>query len=198
MADTSKNTRSKTPRKITESSLRNIALYYLQRYTSSRENLKRVLMRRVHRATQFHETDVEEAQAWVDALVERLANSGAVDDQLYAEGRMRALFRRGVSPRNIAGRLREKGISEDLIESTLNALKQETTDPNLLAAIKLVKRRRLGPYQLNERREERRNKDLSALARAGFDYQTANKVIFAETIDELEEMLDDISHGEER
>jgi regulatory protein len=54
--------KSKTPRKITEHSLRNIALHYLQRYASSKENLKRVLKRRVMRSAQFHvDLDTEEA-----------------------------------------------------------------------------------------------------------------------------------------
>jgi len=196
MADTSKKSQPKTPRKITESSLRNIALYYLQRYASSRENLKRVLMRRVYRAAQFHETDISEAEIWVDTLVDSLAKSGAVDDRLYAEGRMRALFRRGTSPRTIANRLREKGVADELIEQTLSVLKQESADPNFLAAVKLAKRRRLGPYQPIERREDRKTKDLSALARAGFDYQTANKVIFADSVDELEAMLEDLGFGD--
>ncbi len=193
MAEASKKARTKTPRKITESTLRNIALYYLQRYASSSENLKRVLMRRVHRAAQFHEMDISESEIWVDQLVQRLVHTGVVDDQAYAEGRMRALFRRGASPRTIAQRLKEKGVDDDLIEQTLSTLRDETSDPNLLAAIKLAKRRRLGPYQTEQRRTDRKDKDLAALARAGFDYQTALKVIDAPSVEDIEQMAYELS-----
>lgn len=146
-------------------------------------------MRRVIRSAQFHDLDSEEASGWVDRLVEQLAASGLVDDRLYAEGRMRALFRRGVSPKGISQRLQHKGVDSDLVEQVLSELYMDSADPNLEAAIKLARRRRLGPYRQPEKREERRDKDLAAVARAGFDYQTARKVIYAETVSDLEDLL---------
>jgi regulatory protein len=188
MSDKPKSPRPKTPREITESSLRNIALYYLQRYASSRENLKRVLMRRVYRSAQIHDIDMEEASGWVEKLADQLAKSGVVDDQVYAEGRTRALFRRGVSPRGIAQRLQEKGVAEDIIEQVIRQLHEQTDDPKLLAAIRLAKRRRLGPFRDRDSRGPRFDKDLAALARAGFDYQTAHRVLSAASVDELQEI----------
>jgi len=52
-----------------------------------------------------------------------------------------------------------------------------------------ARRRRLGPYRMPEVRAERRDKDLAALARAGFDYDTARRVIEAETLDDLDRLL---------
>lgn len=184
--------KSRGPRKITESGLRNAALHYLQRFSTSQENLKSVLMRRVLRAAQTHETDMDQAAQWIDALVDNLARSGMVDDKLYAEGRTRALFRRGVPPNGIAQRLRQKGVDADLIEVALSELYVETANPTLLAAVKLAKRRRLGPYRAPDKRVERQDKDLAAIARAGFDYETARKVILAESVHALEDLTSDI------
>ncbi|NQW00787.1 MAG: regulatory protein RecX [Rhodospirillales bacterium] len=192
MSDDPKQTRAKVPRKITETSLRNSALYYLQRYASSCENLKRVLMRRVMRAAQVHETDIDEASGWIDNLIERLTASGLLDDRIYAEGRMRALFRRGVSPRGIAQRLQQKGIDGEIIEQMISKLHELSSNPNLLAAVKYAKRRRLGPFRPQPARDARFEKDLAALARAGFDYQTALRVISAASIAELEEIAEDV------
>jgi regulatory protein len=177
----------KSPRKITEISLQNIALHYLQRYASSKENLKSVLKRRVLRSAKYHEIDIKETSVWIETLVNQLTKSGVVDDQTYAEGRMRALFRNGVSPKRISQKLMQKGINSDLIKQVTAKLYIESTDPNLIAAKNLVKRRRLGPYRQPNKREERQDKDLAAVARAGFDFQTAHKVIYAETIKKLEE-----------
>jgi regulatory protein len=49
-----------------------------------------------------------------------------------------------------------------------------------------ARRRRLGPYRPAEARAERRTKDLAALARTGFGYSVALRVIDAEEAEELE------------
>ena len=59
-------------------------------------------------------------------------------------------------------------------------------EPDLAAAIRLAKKRRLGPFRLKER-AEMRQKDLAALARAGFDFDTCRRVIEAESAEALEE-----------
>ena len=56
----------KLPRKVTLKSLENAALFYLQRYATSTENLRRVLMRRVDRSARAHSTDREEGSCFVD------------------------------------------------------------------------------------------------------------------------------------
>ena len=189
MDDIRKLQNKKTPHKITENSLRNIALYYLQRYASSKENLKAVLKRRVMRSARYHAIDIKEVSVWIEALVEQLDKSGLVDDQTYAEGRMWALFRLGVSPRNINQRLIQKGVNSGLVQQVIAKLYTEILDPNLSAAKKLVKRRRLGPYRKPNKRKELQDKDLAAVARAGYDFQTARKVIYAESIEKLEKEI---------
>ena len=189
MYDKIKSQKKKFPNKITESSLRNIALHYLQRYASSTGNLKSILKRRVMRSARFHEVSIREASIWIEALVEQLVRSGVVDDHTYAEGRMWTLFRRGVSPKRISQQLIQKGVNPEIIQEVIVKLHSETSNPNLSAAKKLVKRRRLGLYRQPSKRAEQQGKDLAAVARAGFDFQTARRVIFAETIEELEEEL---------
>ena len=50
------------------------------------------------------------------------------------------------------------------------------------AAVALARRRRLGPFRKKERKEHR-NRDLAAMARGGFDFDLARKVIDAEERD---------------
>ena len=52
-----------------------------------------------------------------------------------------------------------------------------------------ARRRRRGPYRDKTQRSEYREKDLAALARAGFNYDTAQKVIDAESIEILEQEI---------
>ena len=54
------------------------------------------------------------------------------------------------------------------------------------AAARYARRRRLGPFRAAPEREERRQRDLAALARAGFAYDVARRVIEAETPGDVE------------
>lgn len=71
----------------------------------------------------------------------------------------------------------------------METLTEEHAQPDLAAAIKLARKRRLGPFRLPEKRAEMRAKDMAALARAGFDFDTARRVIDADSVDGLEELL---------
>jgi len=177
--------RRRGPRRATAKHLENAALHYLERFASSAAHLKRVLMRRVERSARVHGTDRAEGAALVEALVARFERAGMVDDRVYAEGRVAALFRRGTAPRAIRAALRAKGVAGETIEAALGTL-DAAGDPELTAATALARRRRLGPFRPADARAARRDKDLAALARAGFGYDVARRVIDAEDPDLLE------------
>lgn len=185
-----RQSRRKAPRKATPEHLANAARYYLERFATSEANLRQVLMRRVLRSARHHGTDAEEGAAVVEDLIVRFRKAGLLNDAVYAEGRARALHRRGASPRKIRLSLRQKGVGDDDIAAALDAVREETGDPALSAAINLARRRRLGPYRADADRAERREKDLAALARAGFGYDTARTVIEAPDVETLEAALD--------
>ena len=96
----------KPPRKATRQSLENAALHYLERFAASADALRRVLMRRVERSAQAHDTDRAEGAAMVDAILERFRQSGLLNDAVYAEGRTATLHRRGASARGVPGAAR--------------------------------------------------------------------------------------------
>ena len=64
----------KVPRKVTAKSLENAALYYLQRFSSSNENFRSVMMRRVNRSAQHHNTNPEEGTKIIDNLIKKFIN----------------------------------------------------------------------------------------------------------------------------
>lgn len=177
----------RTPRRATPKSLENAGLHHLARFASSAENLRRVLMRRVERSARAHGTDIEEGAAAVAEIVARLAASGLIDDAAYAQGRALSLFRRGASQRKIRSSLAQKNVGAEDIEAALASLTSLSGDPELAAALTLARRRRLGPYGAPGDRDDRRRKDLAVLARAGFGYRIARRVIEARSADDLEE-----------
>ena len=178
------------PRKATDASLANAALHYLGRYATSSWNLRRVLMRKVEGSARFHGTERDGGAAVVDRLIARYEDSGLLDDRAYAEARAAALHRRGASARAIRARLLGKGVDRDLIEAALAARASGPGEPELAAALAYARRRRLGPYRPPAARKSMREKDLASLARAGFAYDIARRVVEAETAEELERELD--------
>ena len=173
------------PRKATPKSIENAAFAYLGRFSTSADNLRRVLMRKVERSVRAHGTECAECATAIDALLERFTRSGLLDDGAYAEGRVLSLHRRGTSVRAIRLKLRQKGVASEQIEAAVAGLAEVMPEPELTAAQRLAKRRRLGPYRAAGARPEAREKDLAALARAGFSYDVALHVVDAECAEAL-------------
>lgn len=178
--------KARGPRKVTAKSLENAALFYLERFATSAENLRRVLARRVERSARLHGTDPAEGALWIDALIAKFTGINLLDDALYAEARVRSLRRGGASRRAIALRLRQKGVDGDTIDAALTVADETAEEPEKAAAARLARKRRLGPYRPAETRRDNRERDLAALARAGFSYDVALAIIDAEGVEELE------------
>lgn len=163
------------PRPVTEAYLERAALAYLERYSSSTENLRRVLRRKVQNRCRLRGEDPEDVLALVDPVVARTISAGLVDDGRYAEGRVASLRRRGASARGIGAKLAAKRVGR---ETVATALAGEDGDERA-AAETLARRRKLGPYRPGERAAFRQ-KDLAVLARAGFPFDVARAVIDGE------------------
>jgi regulatory protein len=175
---------------LTKTYLERAALHYLERYASSVDGLRRVLMRRVDKAAREERCDPGEATPWVEEVVARFAASGSVDDRSFAEGRAASLRRRGESARRIVMKLREKGVDGDLIDTVLEEQDgQDGRAAEVAAACRFARRRRLGPMRDPAERADRRDRDLAALARAGFSLDVARQVLDLEDADALEDTI---------
>ncbi len=175
LLESKKEYNKKKLKKITPQRLKNIALYYLKRFETSEYNLRSVLKRRIDDYAYWNkEFDKKEAYQWLDELVKDFVRLGYVDDERFAEIRISGYLSAGKSPRYILNKLKEKGIDEDLADKLLN---EQEYDP-FESALKLAKKKKIGPYCEDENlRKERRSKDMGILIRAGFDYDVVLKVL---------------------
>jgi regulatory protein len=174
----------KAPKKISKKYLENAALYYLQRYATSAENLRRVLMRKVKKSCAFHQVPVEDFAPLVDELVTRYMSVGLVDDTVFARARVTSLRRQGLSKQAIMARLQAKGLSKTQIESALRLVDEEHEDPEMAAAIACARRKKLGPWRKKPLTDPKdRQKELAALGRAGFSYEIARRALSGEEED---------------
>lgn len=183
------------PPKVDVKSLEKAAFRHLQRYAATSEQLRRVLSRSLQRAMYRTEDpdgrpDPEQVTADIDVVVARMVELGMVDDRKLAFSLARELMRAGGSVPLVRMKLRSKGVQSELVDEAIAAA-QETSreagiDPVLASAAAYARRRRLGPFRLRpEERAERRQKDLAALARRGFGYGVAARVIDADDAADL-------------
>lgn len=142
-----------------------------------------VLERKVRRAIDASEDpeSLEAALAWVPEVVAELEASGMLDDRLFAELYARSLHRSGRSRRMIQAKLFRKGVPRELADRALRMVAEESADMDQEAAQELARRRGFGAFRrpgivLDE---ARRRKELGALARAGFSFAIAKKVVDA-------------------
>lgn len=181
-------------RPITAKYLQNAAAFYLERYASSAEGLRRVLRRRVRKAEMLDAPVMDNVEQAIEAVVQKFVTAGLLDDKAFAQTKARSLHRRGASNRLTRQRLQAAGIDQDTVDSAMISLDDELgSNPQsreLRAAAAFARRRRIGPYRAKDR-EANRLRDLAALARAGFAYDLARKVIDATDLDILSATLDE-------
>ena len=170
----------KPPKKISRTYLENAALYYLQRYATSAENLKRVMMRKVKKSCAFHQLPVEDFAPLVDELVTRYISSGLIDDTVFARARVTSLRRQGLSKQAIMARLQAKGLSKSQIEAALRLVDEDQEDPEMTAARACARRKKLGPWRKTPLTDPKsRQKELATMGRAGFSYEIARRALEA-------------------
>lgn len=167
------------PARITQSYLENVSLHYLERYSSSSTNLRRVLMRRIHRSTAHWGDDLENAVAHMEQVLSKLTRLGYLDDSRYALAKAGALRARGGSTMKVKAGLAAKGVDKELIEQALSQLAEQGDGGDLEAAFIYARKRRLGPFRVTAKQDSR-DRDLAALGRAGFSWAIAKQVIETE------------------
>lgn len=162
--------------------LERAALHYLERYSASTEMLRRTLARRVQKRARARGEDPQSFADLVAATVARAVSAGLVDDARFADTRLATLRRRGTSSRGVSAKLAAKGIPRAVVEAAMQAEREAMADGDAdriedQSARAYAKRRRLGPHRRSDQRAAYRDRDLAALARAGFGYDLARRIV---------------------
>ncbi|MBO7097376.1 MAG: regulatory protein RecX [Alphaproteobacteria bacterium] len=165
----------KKQKKITKERLKNIGLYYLQRFETSVYNLREVLLKRVKKyAFENEDFKIEQALIWIDELLDEFQKLGYVNDARYAECKIKDYLAAGKSARFIKIKLQQKGIDADVAQNLLDT--QNYDDKS--NALKFARKKHIGPYRTNDQeRKNCRQKDMACLLRAGFDYDDVCDVL---------------------
>lgn len=172
--------KQKIPKRINEQYLHNSGLYYLQRYAASSEHFKTVMTRKIKKSCAYHtDQNFEDCLAFLPPLIEKFECSGLLNDDVYIRAKVQSFRRKGLSKMSITQKLLEKGINQEISQRYIHDYDSEngTKNPELMAALTLCRKRKIGPYATTKKDDNELRKDLAKLARAGFSYEIAQKAL---------------------
>jgi len=109
--------------------------------------------------------------------LEDLENTKFLNDKFYSESKAKSLIQRGSSINKIRQYLMLKGIKNNYIKDTIEKIKDKNEDQDFFSAIKMCKKKRIGPARDENNRPLFYKKDTGILARSGFDFETSKKVL---------------------
>ena len=98
-------------------------------------------------------------------------------NKFYSNSKAKSLIQRGSSINKIRNYLLSKGINDKYVTKTLDEIKANNEDQDFFSAIKLCKKKRIGPARDENNRPLFYKKDIGILARSGFDFETSKRVM---------------------
>ena len=156
--------------------IRNIAYTYIGKYSPSKQQLRTYLFKRFIKKSK-NTTSKKEIFNLIDSVMLTLADQKFLSDKYYSDVKSKTFYRRGYSLNKIRYNLIKKGIDQKYIKASISKIKENESDPDFFSAIKMCKKRRIGPNREESNRPLFYKKDISILARSGFSYDTSKKVL---------------------
>ena len=170
--------------KVTVDEMRDFALAYVEKYAPSKQQLKTYLLKKYLR-TSVPNVKKQDVNNLIDIVLSDLEKSKFVNDKFYSESKAKSMIQRGSSINKIRNYLIGKGINDKFINETVSKIEDNNSDQDFFSAIKICKKKRIGPARTEDNRPLFYKKDISLLARNGFDFETSKKVMDIEKNDYL-------------
>ena len=167
--------------------LNDLAYSYLEKYNPSKQQLKVFLLKKY--LTKIKGTkSKKEVTSIIEEIVSNLEKNKFLNDELYSDSKARMFLRRGYSLNKINKSLRSKGIEDKYVKLSIEKIKDNEIEPDFVSALKLCKRRRIGPLRPGDNRELFYKKDMGILARNGFSFELSKRVLNLEA-DEFSKLI---------
>ena len=161
---------------VTVEEMTNFALNYVEKFAPSKQQLRTYLLKKylTSRAPNIKKNDVSNL---IDIVLEDLEKSKFINDKFYSESKAKSLIQRGSSINKIRNYLMNKGVGEKYIKNTIEQIKDKNEDQDFFSAIKICKKKRIGPSRQEDNRPLFYKKDIGVLARSGFDFEVSKRVM---------------------
>ena len=161
---------------VTVEEMRNFAFKYVEKYAPSKQQLKTYLLKKYLRIS-VNNLKKDDVVNLIDVVLSDLEKSKFINDKFYSNSKAKSMVQRGNSINKIRSYLINKGISSQYINETVQKIEEENSDQDFFSAIKICKKKRIGPARVEDNRVLFYKKDISLLARNGFTYEISKKVM---------------------
>ena len=167
---------------VTVEEMRNFALAYVEKYAPSKQQLKTYLLKKYLKIS-VPDVKKKDVNNLIDVILSDLEKSRFINDKFYSESKAKSMIQRGNSINKIRSYLIGKGINNEFIKDTVNKITDENSEQDFFSAIKICKKKRIGPARAEDNRTLFYKKDISLLARNGFSFEVSKKVMDIEKDD---------------
>ena len=170
------NKNKKKSLEVTVEEMRNFSYSYIEKYSPSKQQLKTYLLKK-YLKLKSHNINKNNIKDLIDVVLEDLEKSKFINDKFYSNSKAKSLIQRGSSINKIRNYLLSKGIKDKFINDTIEKIKDDNEDQDFFSAIKICKKKRIGPARDENNRSLFYKKDIGILARSGFDFETSRRVM---------------------
>ena len=160
--------------------LKDLAYSYLEKYNPSKQQLKVYLLKKYLLKIKGSRSK-KEVSAIIDEIILNLEKNKILNDEMYSDSKARMFLKRGYSLNKINQSLRSKGIEDKYVKQSIDKIKENEIEPDFVSALKLCKRRRIGPLRPESNRELFYKKDMGILARGGLSFDLSKRVLDLDT-----------------
>ena len=167
---------------VTVEEMRNFAFTYIEKYAPSKQQLKTYLLKK-YLKTSVPNVKKQDLINLIDIVLFDLEKNKFINDKFYSDSKAKSMIQRGNSINKIRNYLIGKGINDEFIKGTINKINDHNSDQDFFSAIKICKKKRIGQARTEDNRPLFYKKDISLLARNGFDFETSKKVMDIEKED---------------
>ena len=158
--------------------LESLGLKYLSKFESSEKQFKYFLKRKMLKLT--FELKETEQDLVIENILIKMKKLNFVNDSRYSDLKSEQIFNNGGSRKMIIAKLLGKGISEDIVKNSLEKLLKNNKN-DLTAALKYLKKRRIGIFYYKKITEIDQNKFkkkwYGTLSRKGFSYEIVKQAL---------------------
>ena len=161
---------------VTVEEMRRFSFSYIEKYAPSKQQLKIYLLKK-YLKNKIPEVNKKNIKDLIDIVLLDLEKSKFINDEFYSNSKAKSLVLKGTSINKIRNYLFSKGINEKFIKQSIDKIKDENDDQDFFSAIKLCKKKKIGPHRSEDNRPIFFKKDIGILARNGFSFETSKRIM---------------------
>jgi len=125
------------------------AIKYLSKYSSSKKNLERILKKKIQKTTNDKKQRYE-LYNQINNILKKLEDNKLINDSEYCLNKIRIFVSNGKSKNYIINSLRQKGLSNDVIENSIMNFEEDNNNWEIESAYTFANKKNLFEMEIDQ------------------------------------------------